>query len=129
MVAIPPTLRMGWKNSPPLFCTATETVADLANEALRTQHPSKQHLLDIRAEAVDPPPAPLLTQEHANLTRDPYLRRPNGKLLAYVDVFVEDFLGLAQGPRHRRRHVRRTLFHVLYKVFHPLDQQDANQRK
>ena len=31
MVAIPLTLPMGWKNSPPLFCTATETVADLAN--------------------------------------------------------------------------------------------------
>ena len=34
MLAIPLTLPMGWKNSPPLFCTATETVADLANEAL-----------------------------------------------------------------------------------------------
>ena len=129
MVAIPLTLPMGWKNSPPLFCTATETVADLANEALRTHQPSKQHLLDIRAEAVEPPPAPLLTQEHANLTRDPYLQRPNAKLLAYVDVFVDDFLGLAQGPRHHRRHVRRTLFHALDKVFWPLDRQDATQRK
>ena len=33
MVAIPLTLPMGWKKSPPLFFTATETVADLANEA------------------------------------------------------------------------------------------------
>ena len=129
MVAIPLTLPMGWKNSPPLFCTAMETVADLANKALRTHQPSKQHLLDIRVEAVEPPPAPLLTQEHANLKRDPYLRRPNDKLLAYVDVFVDDFLGLAQGPRHRRRHVRRTLFHALDKVFRPLDRQDDTQRK
>ena len=86
-------------------------------------------MLDIRAEAVEPPPAPLLTPEHAALKRDPYLQRPNAKLLAYVDVFVDDFLGLAQGPRHRRRHVRRTLFHVLDKVFRPLDRQDATQRK
>ena len=57
------------------------------------------------------------TQEHANLTRDPYLRQPNAKLLAYVDFFVDNFLGLAQGPRHHRRHVRRTLFHALDKVF------------
>ena len=49
MVAIPQTLPMVWKNSPPLFCTATETVADLSNEALRTHQPSKQYLLDIRA--------------------------------------------------------------------------------
>ena len=129
MVDIPLTLPMGWKNSPPLFCTATETVADLSNEALRTHQPSKQHLLYNRAESLEPPPAPLLTQEHANLTRDPYLRRPNNKLLAYVDVFVDDFLGLAQGPRHRRRHVRRTQFHALDKVFRPLYRQDANQRK
>ena len=88
---------MGWKNPPPLFCTDTETVADLANEALRTHQPSKQHLLDIRAEAVEPLPAPLLTKEHAALKRDPYLQRPNAKLLSYVDVFVDDFLGLAQG--------------------------------
>ena len=62
MVAIPLTLPMGWKNSPPLFCTATETVADLANEALRTHQPNKKHMPDIRVEAVEPPPAPLLTQ-------------------------------------------------------------------
>ena len=31
MVSIPLTLPMRWKNSPPLFCTATEMVADLAN--------------------------------------------------------------------------------------------------
>ena len=94
-VSITLTLPMGCKNSPPLFCTATETVADLANEALRTHQLSKQHLLDIRAEAVEPPPAPLLTQEHAALTRDPYLLRPSAKLLAYVDVFVDNFLRLA----------------------------------
>ena len=86
LVAIPLTLPMGWKNSPPLFCTATETVADLANEALRTHQPSKQHLLDIRAEAVDPTLAPLLTPEHAALKRDPYLQRPNAKLLAHTPV-------------------------------------------
>ena len=129
IVAIPLNLPMGWKNPPPLFCTDMETVADLANEALRTHQTSKRHLLDIRAEAVDPPPVPLLTPEHAALKRDPYLQRPNAKLLAYVDVFLDDFLGLAQGPKHRRRHVRRTIFRVLDKVFRPLDWQDASQRK
>ena len=34
MVAIPLTLPMGWKLSPPLFCIATETVAELSNKAL-----------------------------------------------------------------------------------------------
>ena len=57
------------------------------------------------------------------------LQRPNAKLLSYVDVFGDDFLGLAQGPRHRHRHVRRTLFHALDKVLRPLDRKDATQRK
>ena len=86
MVAIPLKLPMGWKNSPPLFCTATETVADLSNKALRTHQPSKQHLLDNRTEAIEPPPAPLLTQENAKLTRAPYLWRPNAKILSSVTV-------------------------------------------
>jgi hypothetical protein len=25
---------MGWTNSPPIFCAATETIADLANEGI-----------------------------------------------------------------------------------------------
>ena len=130
MVAIPLTLPMGWKNSPPLFCTATETVADLANRSLHSHHPSRPHKLDDRAEVIVPPPAPPLAEEHAKLTRDPYLQRPKWKLLAYVDVFVDDFLVLAQGPWHCRcHHVCRTLFHLLDKVFRTLDQQETKQRK
>ena len=31
LFAISLTLPIGWKNLPPLFCTATETASDLAN--------------------------------------------------------------------------------------------------
>ena len=62
MLAIPLTLPMRWKNSPPLFYTATETLVDLANESLRSHQPSKPHKLDDRAEAMAPPPAPPLAQ-------------------------------------------------------------------
>ena len=34
LVALPLVLPMGWKNSPPAFCATTETVADLANDAI-----------------------------------------------------------------------------------------------
>ena len=63
------------------------------------------------------------------MTRDPYLRCLKAKLLTYVDIFVDDFLGLLQGPQHLRRHVCCTLFHTLDKVFRPLDRQDTKQRK
>ena len=34
LFATPTTLPMGWKNLPPLFCTATKTIALLMNQSL-----------------------------------------------------------------------------------------------
>ena len=62
MVSIPLMLPMGWKKSSPLFCTATETVADLENESLLSHQARRPHKLDNRAEAVAPPPAPPLVK-------------------------------------------------------------------
>ena len=39
LVVITLTLLMGWKNLPPIFYMATETVEDLANAALRLNNP------------------------------------------------------------------------------------------
>ena len=121
IMAIPFILPMFWKKSPPLLCMAMETVADIVNEALRSHQSSRPHKLDKRAEAVAPPPAPPLAKKNAQLICDPYLWRTNVKILAYVEVFVDNFLGLAQGPWHRRRHICRTLFHELDKVFQTHD--------
>ena len=87
------------------------------------------HKLDERAEAVLVEPAPSLEKNLGALPRDLYLGRKNSQLLQYIDVFVDDFLGLAQGPRHRRRHVRRNLFRALDKVFRPLDSTDMEEQK
>ena len=120
---------MGRKNSLPIFCTATETVADLANEDLRVHAPTLPHKLDECAEVVRVEPSPILDKQLGDMPRDPYLGRKNSQLIQYVVVFVDDLLGLAQGPRHRRRHVRRTLFHALDKVFRPIDSKDIGERK
>ena len=45
LVAIPLTLPMVWKKYPPIFCKATETVADLSNSALCCNQPSRKHKL------------------------------------------------------------------------------------
>ena len=129
LVTIPLTLPMSWKNSPPIFYTATETVVDLANESLRAHAPTLPHKLDACAEAVWVEPSPSLDKQLGDLPRDPYLGRKNSQLLHYVDVFVDDFLGLAQGLWNCRRHVRHTLFHALDKVFRPLDSKDIEERK
>ena len=129
LVATPLTLPMGWKNSPPVFCTATETMVDLANARLQANTPARPHKLDDRAEAVVLEPAPPKDEAAHPIPRNPYLGRRNAQLLQYVDVFVDDFLGLVQGPRHCRRHVRRSLFHALDEVLRPLDKDDGDARK
>ena len=42
------TLPMGWKNYPPLFYKATETVADLAKHTFCAHVPSRLHKMDDR---------------------------------------------------------------------------------
>ena len=57
LIGIPLTLPMGWTESPPAFCTATETAADLANEALRRDPQGRlqrPHRLDELAESPIP---------------------------------------------------------------------------
>ena len=119
LVAMPTVLPMGWTQSPPYFCSLTETVADVANDTL--QHRPEQiveyHRLEEQANtapASPPESKPTLSMDH---NRQGYHQRP----LAYIDVFVDDFLGLAQGDRHRRNRVRRALLQSFDLVFRPLE--------
>ena len=54
LVAFPLVLPMGWSNSPPIFSTATEMIADLTNQRLQEQASPPPHPLDDRAEQVVP---------------------------------------------------------------------------
>jgi len=63
---------MGWKNSPPAFCTATETAADLANRNLQNAlHKPAQHSLDLAAAKLDS-----IFQSQANTSSQPQLSSP-----------------------------------------------------
>jgi len=48
--------------------------------------------------------------------------------LAYVDVFVDDFIALAQEYPNSRR-VRQILLHAIDDVFRPLDSMDGPFRR
>ena len=39
---------------------------------------------------------------------------------AYVDVFVDDFLEISQGPSHRQRHIGNTSFQAMGNMFQTL---------
>jgi hypothetical protein len=165
LVAFPLVLPMGWKNSPPVFSTATETVADLANQRLAANVTPQPHPLDDEAETVVPEsplaaakpqvqPLPSILRSSSQYVRpnlrrivhwdpqlvhrsSPYLPVPTQRdpslpeqprPLAYVDVFVDDFIALAQQSGNSRR-VRRILMHAIDDVFRPLEASDSPHRR
>ena len=141
LIAFPLVLPMGWKNSPAIFSTATETITDLANARLQGGLTPPSHKLDDAAEAIPtvspldsaPVPVSILRPAKRGLPRSkrdrrttlPRVRRirwkrcltsvlrPSTKTgtpsqplrdpclpkrtkpVSYIDVFVDDFIGLA----------------------------------
>jgi hypothetical protein len=131
LVALPLVLPMGWKNSPPAFCTATETIADLANAALKLDIMPKAHGLGQRAAKLD---CTLhCTKRHKDqenlfttIKPDPSLPRP-APPTKEVDVYVDDFIAVAQGNTSQLAAMRDTLLHSIDQVFQPNDEEDAKR--
>ena len=122
LVAFPLALPMGWVESPPYFTALTETACDLANAQLR------------RPAARMPPPHRLETVTSTPSTDDvahvPPADAPNNiarlqrkRPAADVDVYVDDFLLLAQ-TQHQRQAVTRAALHSIDDVFRPLAPDD-----
>ena len=134
LVALPLCLPMGWKNSPPGFSAATETIADITNRRLLHMVPESPHPLDDTADTPPDVPPPHTDLEAATAVPlpprvDPHLARYRRRRLAYVDIYVDDFIGAAQGRRKHLLNVRRTLFHTIDSVFRPLVATDPPSRK
>ena len=137
LVAFPLRLPMGWVDSPPYFCAATETVADLANDRLNWDPPP--HRLDAVADTPPEPagpaaepatraPAPFPASTPEPLLR-PRRRRLRRTPLAQFDCYVDDYVGAVQGSSKRRQRLRRVLFHSLDEVFRPLAPSDPPKRQ
>ena len=128
LVAFPLVLPMGWVESPPHFCAVTETVADLANTALdaHSPHLRQPHRLDQVSES----PAPDLdcpASGHLDINHNRVVESKGA--LAYIDIFVDDFLGVTQGNKARREEVKRALLHALDDVLRPLSPTDLPTRQ
>lgn len=111
LVAFPPALPMGWVESPPYFTVLTETACDLANAALKAR-PTLSRLKQVhRLEAVantppaDAAPCTTTTQYGLRSTLDSRGRPP----VASVDVYVDDFLLMAQTKAQQCNTMRSTL--------------------
>jgi hypothetical protein len=110
LIAFPLTCPMGWVKSPPWFSAATETGADLANTWLATHYVPAAHRLDESAATSPATPEP---EAPSWLTAGPtlpapvlslptpdsslFLRGSRRKPVQYVDIYVDDYIGLVQG--------------------------------
>ena len=135
LIAFPLVLPMGWTNSPPIFSTAMETIADLSNTRLQSSHHPPPHHLDDLAHnilAIHPAP-PTNMSKLPSIAQDPSLPRSTTPL-AYTDVFVDNFVGAEQhgttyGPSDNLRRVRHILLHAINDVFRPLSPDDHPDRR
>ena len=130
LVAFPLALPMGWVESPPYFTTMTETACDLANAAVKSNSLGLPHRL--KAAAATPPTtglSPRWPGDDWATTQEAFDRRAvAGAPLSAADVYVDDFLLMAQTKRHQQRLLRLTL-NAIDQVLRPLELRDSCHRK
>jgi hypothetical protein len=135
LLAFPLVLPMGWTESPPYFCAATETVTDVANQRALNNWTPPPHRLDEAADSRPTSEEPSLitssakTATYTDLPDTIPNRRFKKRLLSRFDVFVDDFIGMGQGNRKQLTNLRRILLHTLDEVFRPLAGDDSPSRK
>ncbi len=135
LVAFPLALPMGWVLSPPYFTVLTETACDLANAILkaRLSHTRITETHRLEAVAATPPSdadAGLAPSADCGLRygTPPILSVSDQPPVAYADVYVDDFLLLAQTQAQQRKVLRSTLV-AIDEVFRPLEVGDPSHRK
>jgi hypothetical protein len=108
-IVIPHSLQMGWCESPPFFCAATETGRDIIHNLVHDlsifipPHSMEHHILK-DAPFKKPTEVPSITQPTTNL----------------VEVFVDDFIGCTNNleQTHLERFAR-ALLHGIHSIFPP----------
>ena len=124
LIAFPLTLPMGWTESPPYFCAPTETIADLANAALRLHKTFPPHRLEHYAKPDTLHAREDIASRPFNRSRDPL-----SDLLRYIDVYIDDLVGLAQGEADELEIMPRAVLHSTDDVFRPLHPDDHPARE
>jgi hypothetical protein len=120
LLAIPTVLPMGWTESPPAFSAVTETIADIINMDLECEAEPVPPAHNLEAAASTPTPLlPSVPDPSPIIDTGP--KRPK---LAYVDVFVDDFIKLCQGWLNSLR-VRRSTYHTIDAILRPNDNDDV----
>jgi hypothetical protein len=115
-IVVPTSLQMGWVESPPYFCAATETSRDISTEYIKTKvnslHRHKFEHYVVGASAYTDLP---------ESGHDPQ------NVLYMVEVYVDDFLSLViPVSREQLRHVANAIMHGIHDVFPPDNNDDED---
>jgi len=106
-IVVPTCLQMGWCESPPLFCTASETARDIAQEYLDGSKTLAPHKLE---EFCMPPSSQLPQLSTKQVSH----------LIQALDVYMDDFIGLSAGHSHEELlHFTHAVLHGIHTVFPP----------
>jgi len=106
-IVVPTCLQMGWCESLPLFCMASETARDIAQEYLDSSEPLVCHKLEDLCM-----PA---TTQLPKLNPDQVTQ-----LVQALDVYMDDFIGMSAGHLHAELlHFTQAVLHGIHTVFPP----------
>ena len=128
LIAFPLALPMGWIESPPYFTAFTEAFCDRANMMLSRPAPCLQQVHRLESVAATPPADTELSLSQGRDPRLPATLTGSGRPpVSNVDVYVDDFLLMAQ-TEHQRRKVMRATLSAIDEVLRPLVDSDSPHR-
>ena len=103
-LVVPAALQMGWCESPPFFCTASETARDVIQELMERPDGLPEHKF-----------------EHEMLPHDLKETCPPVPTLL-LEVFVDDFIGATNDATHASFiHLSRCMLHGVHSIFPPAE--------
>ena len=114
-LVIPTSLQMGWVESPPYFCAASETARDVGEQYMETPVGSlPRHKFTNLAMA------------GADVATLPETADSSARLRYFLDVYVDDFISLAiAASRQQLEHVATATMQGIHDVF-PSNSVDSN---
>ena len=104
-IVVPNSLQMGWTESPPYFCSSTETARDIIETLLTSNEPLRKHVLEKQMlQDIDKIKSSLKTDHHASV----------------LEVFVDDFIGVTNdtSTTHLQK-LSRAMLHGIHSIFPP----------
>jgi hypothetical protein len=123
LVAIPLVLPMGWTESAPYFCAATETIVDLVNDSFQSGRVHPPHRLEPLLDfSTDPRPS----SPHRGPS--PLHHQVYDTPVAHADVYIDDIIGIWQPASMSKQQFTRHIFHTIDKVFRPSEPSDPPAR-